>query len=403
MTQTGIQVTGADGAEASVMPLNPGRLEFAVTVSDGLSSVSASVEVTVMPAGGGGNRPPVVSVRPPAASLTVGSPFSLVAEAMDPDGDGLTFAWEELSMRNASLSGTNSDTLTVTPAASGLHEFRVTVSDGQTSANAAVSVMVQSSAEPGLPPTLSARGVSVVYVGGFGYLTVEATDPDGPDEALTYRWSPRGQPAGAIDGRSDLPGAWFRAPGREQVKDLNPLPTLSFEVTVTDASGLTAVGTVEVAMVWGTGDENQDVLAFADARIEQGRGVLDGSRSRPDGVECAWRQLSGPSVLITNANTCLAGFEPPMSSGELIFVLEVRKGGTGASSVARVTFQTDGTGGLSIPEPVANPELPPVDDSGCSCSSTEASGRSSPTSGFALVLLLGAVALRRRNGSGLVC
>jgi MYXO-CTERM domain-containing protein len=117
------------------------------------------------------------------------------------------------------------------------------------------------------------------------------------------------------------------------------------------------------------------------------------------GITCQWTQLSGPEVRIDDERACDTGFPAPSLPGTLIFVLEVRdQAGTGASSVAEVTFSTDASGNLQMPEPERNPSgLLPAgpEDGGCGCTAVE--GEKDPSGVAFGVLILGALGLRRRR------
>ncbi len=103
-------------------------LTFRLTVSDGQSSVSDTVDVVIHDV----NRAPVVT----ASSVTVDerSTASLVASASDADGDALTYNWVQVSGTPVTLSGANTATATFSTgevSADSVLTFRVTVSDGK--------------------------------------------------------------------------------------------------------------------------------------------------------------------------------------------------------------------------------------------------------------------------------
>ena len=117
-------------------------LTFRLTVSDGLASSSASVNITVVKA----NRPPVLN---PIGNKTVavGNTLTFTVSATDPDNDPLTYSVAPLPLpANASFS-TTTRVFTFTPTASQVGSFNLTfaVSDGRGgTASETISVTVTS-------------------------------------------------------------------------------------------------------------------------------------------------------------------------------------------------------------------------------------------------------------------
>jgi hypothetical protein len=117
-------------------------LTFRLTVSDGLASSSASVNLTVIKA----NRPPVLN---PLGNKTVavGNTLTFTVSATDPDNDPLTYSVTSLPLPpNASFS-TTTRVFTFAPTASQVGSFNLTfaVSDGRGgTASETISVTVTS-------------------------------------------------------------------------------------------------------------------------------------------------------------------------------------------------------------------------------------------------------------------
>lgn len=136
------------------LPADDYELQLALDYVDG-GQVVYSLDVTVNEGNGGGdtNQAPSVSVNGPSANVEVDESFSVTASASDPDGDELTYAWEQTAGSALTLSGVDSDSLTVTATAEGDYTVAVTVTDPSgATATASFSFSAEAAAvEP--PPT----------------------------------------------------------------------------------------------------------------------------------------------------------------------------------------------------------------------------------------------------------
>ncbi|MDZ7802241.1 MAG: PKD domain-containing protein [Trueperaceae bacterium] len=157
----------------------------------------ASILVLVAACGGsggsnGGNRPPEARLGPDQAA-TVGDTVTLDASgSTDPDGDGLTFAWDLTdapAASTASLSAAGGTTTELTPDVAGGYTVRVRVSDGDAEDRATTEITAsQDDSDPNQPPNADAGTDRDVTVGES--VTLDATgssDPDGDD--LNFAWS----------------------------------------------------------------------------------------------------------------------------------------------------------------------------------------------------------------------
>jgi cytochrome c len=152
------------------------------------------------------NQPPSVTAgRTPTGNVRVGVPISFTANATDPDGDAVTYAWDF-------GDGTTSTEQNPTKAflAAATRTVTVTASDGKGgTGSATLSVVVQANRNP------SATGLTMTPQAGFTPLQVSfggaATDPDGPSHTLSYAWDLNGD--GTDDSTEANPTATFTTPG----------------------------------------------------------------------------------------------------------------------------------------------------------------------------------------------
>ncbi|EMD9436702.1 chitinase [Burkholderia cepacia] len=162
--------------------------------------------------GGSGaeNRPPIANA---GAAMTVTGPQTVTLDASksrDPDGDKLTFKWEQIGGDPLKIGSPDSAKATVdVPAVKQdtRYTFRVTVTDPaglKSAAQVVVTAQAEASVEPppaeNRPPVARLSGPAQAEGGQAVALSAEkSTDPDG--DKLTFQWTaPSGidvQPSGA--------------------------------------------------------------------------------------------------------------------------------------------------------------------------------------------------------------
>ena len=149
---------------------------FRVTASDGQLSSSILVSVLVQSV----NDPPVIT-SPDSVSATEDIPFSYTATAEDPDGDPLTYTFENypswLSVSGNTIQGTPREG---TPSTT----FKVTVTDGILSVSKTVKLTVIAVNDP--PVITSPDSVSATEDIPFSY-TANATDPEGSPITFSFQ------------------------------------------------------------------------------------------------------------------------------------------------------------------------------------------------------------------------
>ena len=180
------------------------------------------------------------------------------------------------------------------------------------------------------PPVIDGIDDLNVVAGTLVTLTFHsATDPDGNDAALTYRWTQAGGTPDVTLSGADTATATFTAPSNAM--------SLSFRLTVTDEGGASSGWTTNV-VVTAAPVANQPPVADAgdDFSVTASTtGVtLDGSDSTDsDGTIAtyAWVHTStggvAPSTAITvtpdSTNPAMATFTAPDTAAELVFTLTV--------------------------------------------------------------------------------
>ncbi len=185
-------------------------------------------------ANGGPNHLTIaVNAAPPnnPPSLTLAGPYEVPAstgflldgaEAVDPDGDDLTFDW---SADGGGFDDASASVPTWTaPASPGFYKIMVAVSDGEWTASAEADVLVYEPAFINSPPTADAGGPYVVEIDGSVQLDgTNSSDPDG--DVLSFVWT-------AVNGGFDddsLETPIYQAPSSATID--------SIQLTVTDSNG----------------------------------------------------------------------------------------------------------------------------------------------------------------------
>jgi hypothetical protein len=233
----------------------------------------------------------------------------------DPNGDELTYHWEQVSGPAVTLSDPNSPTPSfrfpsVFPSVS--LELELTVSDGLwTSFPDRVRISYI-----GDEPPYAEAGPDQVVLSGSAVTLDGSRSYDSSGGEVTCVWR---QTVGPYVLPPDPSGCilTFTAP------QVSGTVILTFELTVTDVLGLSSTDATNVTVV---GNEPPIADAGPDQSVHGPSGVtLDGSRSYdPNGLTltCSWRQIAGPPVTLVSSTQCITGFMTPYGE-DLILTFEL--------------------------------------------------------------------------------
>ncbi len=293
-------------------------LVFELVVTDSLnaSSTPDRVTITVNPPG---DTPPTADAGI-NQSVASGSTVTLDgSDSSDPDlGDTITYQWRQISGVEVALSDVDSakpsfdaPTLLVTDDPEIL-VFELVVTDSLNASSTPDRVTITVNPPGDTPPTADAGTNQSVASGSAVTLDgSNSNDPD-PGDTISYQWR---QISGATVNLSDVTAARpsFEAPTL-LVRD-DPV-TLVFELVVTDSLNASSIPDRTTVSVNPPGDTpptasitGQGVVA-TEANV-----VLDGSGSSDpdpsDEIRYRWRQISGPSVVLSDAGASRPEFVAP--------------------------------------------------------------------------------------------
>ena len=300
------------------VPLDPGAPDvtygFTLTVTDSVGATHTDMVTITVTSG-------LFAEAGPAKSVVSGETVTLDGSGSQTDSTRtVRYAWTLTSGTGGTLIGETTLTPSFTaPAlnpgdADVIHEFRLTVSDDQSSTSATDTVEVTVTAPPFAGLTAEAGPAKSVVSGGTVTLDGSGSQTDST-RTVSYAWTQTDGTGGTLTGETTLTPS-FTAPA------LNPgdaAVTLEFTLTVTDNQNTPeATDTVEVTVT----PENAPPPPVADAgpprTVAPGASVqLDGPVSSDSGetiVAWAWSRTGGTgdsNVNLIGANTARPSFTAP--------------------------------------------------------------------------------------------
>ena len=299
-----VRFTAADGNHVAAVQVDG----EAVSVADSYTWNNISANHTIAVIFALDNATPV-AISGPDQDLSGGLITLNGANSFDPDGEIVTYLWEQTAGIRVTLTNQNqaitSFTAPETDANGASLQFRLSVTDdlGAISQDECLINLVRNNqppvAEAGPDQTVSA-GETVVLDGS------DSMAYDG--SSLSYQWQQTGGPAVALTGATSAVAS-FTAPG-----DTGDSPALSFRLLVIDNNGLMAANDCLVNIAAGT--LPPIAVAGFDRIVREGETIVfNGSDSYdPDDDIRAylWQQIQGtPPVSLINHPTAVASFIAP--------------------------------------------------------------------------------------------
>ena len=346
-----------------------------------------------------GNGVPTVDAGA-AFTIPSGTPFTLTATGSDPNGDPLTFTWEEYDLGAASPPNTDNGNRPI------FRSFNPTTSPSRTFPMLSDILSNTATLGESLPTTTRTMTFRVTArdnrSGGGGFATDTTTVTSRADAGPFVVTAPN--TAVSWPQNSTQTVTWnvantAAAPvGAANVRILlstnggNSFPTVLVASTPNDGSqpvvvpaGTTSTARIKVEAVGnvffdvsnanfsitpGSGNLPPTANAGPDQSVTVGTAVaLAGSGNDPDGgpspLTFAWTQVSGPSVTIANANQATAGVTPTAAA---TYVFQLAVGDGAATATDQMTLiATAVAGGQAVFD--ATLQAPKCATVGVSCDS----------------------------------
>ncbi|MEM9085781.1 MAG: PKD domain-containing protein [Pseudomonadota bacterium] len=286
---------------------NAQTLELQFVADDGDATGSDTLIINVA-----ANLAPTADIQGPVAPVAGGSTVTLDGSgSTDPEGQALTYQWQQISGPAVTFSGQGTDQITFTaPPSPGTPlgvAFRLTVTDpvgANNNTDFGITIAVNQA------PIAQAQTPANVLGGQSAPLDgTLSTDPDG--DPLTYQWTQLSGPPVTITNPTS-PQASYVAPATAVNAQL-----LEFQLTVTDTFGAS-----DSTILRPTVRANQSPVADIQGPTGQVAGgasvILDGSGSSdPEGQPLVyqWTQISGPTVAFSGQGTAQISYTAPASTG----------------------------------------------------------------------------------------
>ncbi|MFA5772701.1 MAG: PKD domain-containing protein [Thermoplasmata archaeon] len=263
------------------------------------------------------NKLPVANAGPDQ-TVEVNKPATLDGSGSnDPDGNAITYKWEQTDGPSVTLSSKTVATPTFTPTDEGTYKFSLVVNDGK--ANSAVSVVTITVTKANNPPIADAGRDQTVNVSETATLNGNASyDPDG--DTITYKWI-------QIDGPTVL--ILYSTTAKPMFT-----PTANgvykFQLIVNDSKADSEPSVVTITAVTA----KQNIPPVADAGKNQTTEVdtmvaLDGSASYDednDTITVEWTQIGGPAAVTMSNTTDVKPTFTPNVTGTYRFKLVANDG-----------------------------------------------------------------------------
>jgi predicted secreted protein len=337
----GFEVSGTDGASATITAPDQfdaqGELTVTVSDPDGASDSTKINLITI------NNQAPVIGgIVAIPSRLAPGGTADVSVNAMDADGDALTYAWsapEGWSIDDA----TAADVQLTAPAAYGEAAIiEVTVTDEKgVSATAQTAVETNGNAAPVIS-SLTATPPQTTP-GGEIQLEAAASDPDGG--ALTYTW--------------DVPTDWML----DDASSANPVVTAPetygasarFQLTVTDEAGATASSNIVLSTSQNDGPLVSSLTATPSTVARGGTIDLDVTATDPNGDTLSYSWSAPNGWTLDDAGAASPTLTAPAQNGVSATISVTVTDSEGLSSTGSTVVSTEANAAPTISSLDAQP------------------------------------------------
>jgi hypothetical protein len=260
-----------------------------------------------------GNTAPIANAGADQTITLPVSSLNLTGSGTDSDGTISSYTWTKVSGLAATLTNANTSTLSLSGLISGAYVFRLTATDNS-GATASDDVNVTVNPAPNVAPTANAGADQTITL-PINSLTLVGSGTDSDGIIASYAWTKVSGPAATLANEATA------------MLSLTGLISGSyvFRLAVTDNLSATASDDVNVTV-----NSAPNVAPTANAGADQTITLptnsfsLAGSGADSDGTiaSYAWTKVSGPTAILTNANTSTVNLSG-LTAGSYIFRLAV--------------------------------------------------------------------------------
>jgi len=307
-------------------------LTFTLTVNDGTSNGTDTVEITIT----ADNDAPSAEAGTDQ-TVDEGDTVSLSGSGTDPESQNLTYSWAQTGgSPNVTLTGATTQTPSFTAPellANATLTFTLTVNDGTSNGTDTVDITIQADNDA---PSASAGDDQSVAEGAAVSLSGSGSDPE--SQNLTYSWAQTGGSPNVT-----LTGATTQTPSFTAPNVVANV-TLTFTLTVNDGTS-NGTDTVDITIV--ADNDAPTANAGMNQTVDEGDAVsLSGSGIDPESgaLTYSWSQTGGsPTVTLTGATTQTPSFTAPnvVANVTLTFTLTVNDGALNGTDTVEITVRGD--------------------------------------------------------------